>query len=392
MKHTKKLLASVAAIGLAGSAYADQVFLDDLIVEGSACIGIDCANGENFGFDTIRLKENNLRIKFDDTSTSASFPSNDWQLTANDSSNGGANKFSIDDTTNGRVPFTVEANTPTNALFVEDTGHVGFGTNNPVVNLHAVEGNTPTLRLEQDGSSGFTPYTWDMAGNETNFFIRDVNGGSALPFRIFPGNSNDDGLVIRNSRVGVYTDNPQSALHVRKTDGTAALLVEEASTTAAARTLMTLSNNGSANFELTDTSVADAANTGRTWKMKNTGGKFLLTTFPGGPGETEMALDQDGNLTISGDFFASSGTQLSVPDYVFEDEYDLMPLSEVRAFIEENGHLPNVPSAGEINSTGLNMTEMQMNLLEKVEELTLYTLEQDQIIRELNERLNDLEG
>ena len=69
-----------------------------------------------------------------------------------------------------------------------------------------------------------------------------------------------------------------------------------------------------------------------------------------------------------------------------------MPLSEVRAFIEDNGHLPHIPSAGEINSTGLNMTEMQLNLLEKVEELTLYTLEQDQIIRELHERLNDLEG
>ncbi len=89
MKHTPRLLASVAAIGLAGSAFADQVILDDLIVDGSACIGLDCVNGENFGFDTIRLKENNLRIKFDDTSTTASFPSTDWQLTANDSSNGG---------------------------------------------------------------------------------------------------------------------------------------------------------------------------------------------------------------------------------------------------------------------------------------------------------------
>ena len=286
----------------------------------------------------------------------------------------------------------MEAGAPTNALYVEADGDVGVGTNNPVVSVHAVDGNTPTLRLEQDGSSGFTPQTWDMAGNETNFFVRDATNGSALSFRIFPGSENDDGLVIRNSRVGVFTDNPSQTLHVRKTDGTAGLHVEEASSTAAARTLMTLSNNGSANFELIDTSVADASNSGRSWKMKNTGGKFLLTTFPGGPGETEMALDQDGHLTISGNFLASSGTQLNVPDYVFEDEYDLMPLSEVRVFIDENGHLPNVPSAGEINSAGLNMTEMQMNLLEKVEELTLYTLEQDQIIRDLSERLEDLEG
>ena len=57
----------------------DQVILDDLIVDGSACIGQDCNNGESFGFDTIRLKENNLRIKAEDTSNSASFPSRDWQ-------------------------------------------------------------------------------------------------------------------------------------------------------------------------------------------------------------------------------------------------------------------------------------------------------------------------
>ncbi|MCH2068593.1 MAG: hypothetical protein MK208_15260 [Shimia sp.] len=392
MKHTPKLLVSVAAIGLAGSAYADQVFLDDLIVEGSACIGIDCANGENFGFDTIRLKENNLRIKFDDTSASASFPNVDWQLTANESTNGGLNKFSIEDITNGRIPFTVEATAPTNALYIEDTGDVGVGTNNPVLEMHIVDGDSPAIRIEQDGSSGFTPQTWDLAGNETNFFIREVTNGSLLPFRIRPSAPTDSLFVDSDGDVGMGTDSPDAALHVRKTNGTASLLVEEESATTAARTMMALSNNGSANFELTDTSVADAANSGRTWKMKNTAGKFLLTTFPGGIGETEMELDQDGNLTISGNFFASSGTQLNVPDYVFEDEYDLMPLSEVRAFIEDNGHLPNIPSAGEINSTGLNMTEMQLNLLEKVEELTLYTLEQDQIIRELHERLNDLEG
>ncbi|NIM12421.1 MAG: hypothetical protein GTO45_09930, partial [Candidatus Aminicenantes bacterium] len=64
----------------------DQVILDDLIVDGSICVGFDCVNGESFGFDTIRLKENNLRIRFVDTSSTASFPSNDWQITANDSS------------------------------------------------------------------------------------------------------------------------------------------------------------------------------------------------------------------------------------------------------------------------------------------------------------------
>ncbi|MCP4053028.1 MAG: hypothetical protein GY739_08165, partial [Mesoflavibacter sp.] len=67
-----------------------QVFTTDLITQGSACIGFDCTSSESFGFDTLRLKENNLRVHFDDTSSSASFPKNDWRLIANDSSNGGA--------------------------------------------------------------------------------------------------------------------------------------------------------------------------------------------------------------------------------------------------------------------------------------------------------------
>ena len=53
---------------------ADNVIPDDTIIQGSACIGLDCVNNESFGFDTLRLKENNTRIKFDDTSTSPGFP------------------------------------------------------------------------------------------------------------------------------------------------------------------------------------------------------------------------------------------------------------------------------------------------------------------------------
>ena len=58
----------------------DQQILDDLVVYGSLCTGLDCVNGEHFSFDTIRLKENNLRIHFQDTSNSASFPTNDWRI------------------------------------------------------------------------------------------------------------------------------------------------------------------------------------------------------------------------------------------------------------------------------------------------------------------------
>ena len=124
-KRNPKALIAVSCFTLAAgisTATADQVFIDDIIVGGSACIGFDCVNGESFGFDTIRLKENNLRIKFVDTSSSASFPTNDWQLTANETSNGGANKFSIDDVNSGRTPFTIEAGAPSHSLYVDERG------------------------------------------------------------------------------------------------------------------------------------------------------------------------------------------------------------------------------------------------------------------------------
>lgn len=207
-----------SAMLLPGAALADQVISDDLITDGSLCVGVDCVNGESFGFDTIRLKENNLRIRFVDTSASASFPTNDWQITANDSSNGGENKFSIDDIDGGRTPFTVEAGAKSHALYVDNGGRVGFGTKDPAVELHSVDGDSPTLRLEQDGSSGFTAQTWDIAGNETNFFVRDATNGSLLPFKIFPS-APSDSLTVSTKGVGIGTKTADAQLDVKGSAG-----------------------------------------------------------------------------------------------------------------------------------------------------------------------------
>ncbi|MBW3670645.1 MAG: hypothetical protein KY432_03120 [Acidobacteria bacterium] len=183
----------------------DVVYNDDVIVTGSLCVGFDCVNGESFGFDTIRMKENNTRIKFEDTSSSAGFPTTDWQLTANDSASGGANKFSIEDITSATVPFTVTGGAPSNSLFVGSTGRVGFRTSTPILDLHASTSNTPAIRLEQTSSGGFTAQTWDIAGNEANFFIRDITGGSKLPFRIRPG-APTDSLIIEREHVEFVGD------------------------------------------------------------------------------------------------------------------------------------------------------------------------------------------
>ncbi|MCB9421141.1 MAG: hypothetical protein H6667_15170 [Ardenticatenaceae bacterium] len=186
----------------------DQVLIDDFIVDGSICVGFDCVNNESFGYDTVRLKENNLRIRFYDTSNSGSFPSNDWQLVANDSTNGGLNYFAIEDATAGRIPFRILAGAPANSLYLNAQGNVGLGTAAPVTELHLYDDDTPTIRLEQNGTSGWTPQTWDIAGNESYFFIRDVTSGVRLPVKIQKGAPDSslylaaDGSVILGQGLG----------------------------------------------------------------------------------------------------------------------------------------------------------------------------------------------
>jgi hypothetical protein len=66
-----------------------------------------------------------------------------------------------------------------------------------------------------------------------------------------------------------------------------------------------------------------------------------------------------------------------VPDYVFAEDYKLKSLSEIENYIKQNKHLPEIPSAGEIEKNGLMLAEMNMNLLKKIEELTLYIIQQE---------------
>jgi hypothetical protein len=203
-----------ASEGATPASPLDQVIADDLIVQGSECLGLDCVNNENFGFDTLRLKENNTRIQFNDTSTSTGFPNHSWYLVANDSASGGANKFSIDDLTAGTEPFTVSGSAPTNSLFVDSSGRVGLGTSTPVLRLHVTYTDTPGIRLEQTNGGGFTAQTWDVAGNEANFFVRDLTGGSKLPFRIRPGAPTSSIDIAADGSVGVGSASPTARLDV----------------------------------------------------------------------------------------------------------------------------------------------------------------------------------
>ena len=354
----KKLTTVIALLSVAPCTlvWGDQVFNDDVIMRGSACTGLDCSNGENFGFDTLRLKENNVRIRFFDTSTSASFPSNDWQITANDSSNGGANKFSIDDIDNSRTPFTIEASAPSHSLYVDDGGRIGLGTDMPVVEVHMKDGDTPTYRLEQDGSSGFAPQTWDVAGNETNFFVRDVTNGSSLPFKIQPSAPNNSVFIASDGDVGVGTSSPSAAFHVNRTTGGVAELLRLANN---AGSYITMENTGSGD----DWFI--------THENQNEGRLIIDSEVDNVLDGFEMSIDKDGNMEITGTL-TTAGTTCGMGgcDLVFKQGYQLVPIEEHAASMWKNSHLPAVGPT--VEREPFNLTEKTGGILHELEIAHIY--------------------
>ena len=77
-------------------------------------------------------------------------------------------------------------------------------------------------------------------------------------------------------------------------------------------------------------------------------------------------------------------------DYVFSDNYKLKSLKEVENFINEKNHLPDIPTAKEVEDNGVNLGEMDAKLLQKIEELTLYIIEQNNKIEDLQSQINEL--
>ncbi|WP_340067231.1 hypothetical protein [Ascidiimonas aurantiaca] len=100
-----------------------------------------------------------------------------------------------------------------------------------------------------------------------------------------------------------------------------------------------------------------------------------------------------GNIIVAGKI-ESREVKVTVDagaDYVFEPEYPLRSLEEVQNHIKKHRHLPNIPSAKEMEENGILLGEMNIQLLEKIEELTLYTLQQEEKIKAQEQRLSRLE-
>lgn len=98
-------------------------------------------------------------------------------------------------------------------------------------------------------------------------------------------------------------------------------------------------------------------------------------------------------LSVDGEVIAESYTTMnstSWPDYVFEKDYFLIPLAQLKEYINTNKHLPGIPDAATMEKKGINLGEMTKKLMEKIEELTLYIIELDKKNEELAKRLQQL--
>lgn len=119
----------------------------------------------------------------------------------------------------------------------------------------------------------------------------------------------------------------------------------------------------------------------------------VVSLFISGSGKVGIGTDAPGSfdLAVEG-LVGSREVQVTAtspfPDYVFAEDYDMLSLEELKAYIDENQHLPNIPSAAEVEEAGgIKLGEMNIKLLEKVEELTLYIIDQEERIKELESKI-----
>ncbi|HSS48374.1 MAG TPA: tail fiber domain-containing protein, partial [Thermoanaerobaculia bacterium] len=188
----------------------DSVVSDDLVVQGTACIGPDCVNGDPDATNTLKLKSRLPRILFDDP-FSGFFPARDWALQGNTADP--ADYFILQDVTSATIPFSIHGGSPNDTLVVASGGfdaqerRVGIGVSVPLKNLHVVNAATPTIRLEQPVSPG-PARVWDVGASNTQFFVSDITASSSVPFKILAGAPSDSLVVAGDGRVGIGTASP----------------------------------------------------------------------------------------------------------------------------------------------------------------------------------------
>ena len=290
------------------------------------------------------------------------------------------------------------ADTP--RLTIDTAGHVGIGTDEPEEALHIngnIRGNGAlgalTIRTEA-GTTTIGAQGWSYSHFHTSmprfYFYKPImvaNGefssgaGQNLYLQTFNtainGSSPTTRVTILNSNgnVGIGTDNPQKKLHVVG----GALKVGQGSNQASREQNKILIGD-STYIQIGEWEVDDMLS----FKANNynfTNGNVGIENA-----NPQYKLDVNGTIRAKGMKVETS----TGADYVFDESYQLQSLDEVEQYIEDNGHLPEIPSAEEMKENGIDVSDFQIKLLQKIEELTLHIIRQDKTIKELQNKVEEL--
>jgi hypothetical protein len=300
------------------------------------------------------------------------------------------------------------------------SGNVGIGTTTPLSNLEVANSSGAILSISTNkinGSSasplrpaidflGYansnkaritaTEETYNTYGSKLSILINDGSSATNLVERF---------SIITNGNIGIGTSAPNEKLEIggnlRISNGeNCSIFPTGHSLTFGGRqdyayvSYLFRPSWGTPGSTYSNFQLQSANNSGvfTTAVMFTTdGGSSYINSGNVGIGTTTP----DQKLTVKGKIHAEEViVDLNVPvaDYVFKPTYKLMPLPEVEQFVKTNSHLPEIPSANEITKNGLSMGEMQNKLLQKVEELTLYAIQQNQKIETLEKRINELQA
>ncbi|ELR68760.1 hypothetical protein C900_05856 [Fulvivirga imtechensis AK7] len=198
-------------------------------------------------------------------------------------------------------------------------------------------------------------------------------------------------MTLLNGSVGIGTSTPLEKLHVNS----GKILIKSSanvdnSTHSAGVRFVTDVNSSAA--EILVRRGSDSQSTGLQFNTWSGGNVETMTLLDGKVGiGTNNPSDK---LTVAGNIH-SREVKVTVgagADFVFENDYSLRSLEEVSAFVKENKHLPEIPSEKEMLENGLELGEMNIKLLQKVEELTLYLIQQNEKIEVLEKKVKELEN